>query len=148
MTEAEFAAILEDHSKAIDGDIEWSRDEDHSPAVEFRVEVISDAGWPLILCGSYNGLAHALTYALIHRGTGRIYALDLGKDHRNPTGELIGEKHKHRWTERFRDKEAYVPTDITALVNQPVDVWVQFCSEAKITHRGALKQPPPTQGFF
>jgi hypothetical protein len=148
VTAAEFAAILDDQSKAIDGDIDWSGDEDHSPAVEFRVDVGSDAGWPLVLCGSYNGLAKALTYALIHRGTGRIYALDLGKDHRNPTGELVGEKHKHRWTERFRDKEAYAPSDITAPVDHPVDVWVQFCSEAKITHRGTLKLPPPTQGVL
>jgi hypothetical protein len=148
VTEAEFSAILDDPSKTIEGDIDWRGDEDHSPTVEFRVEVASGAGWPLTLCVSYNGLAQTLTYALIHRGTGRIYALDLGKEHRNPTGELVGEKHKHRWTERFRDKEAYAPLDITASADDPVEVWGQFCKEAKVTHRGALRAPPSTQGIL
>jgi hypothetical protein len=148
VTELEFAAILNDRSKTSDGDIDWRTDEDHSPAVEFRVDVNSVSGWPLVVCGSLNGLAQALTYAVIHRGAGRIYALDLGKDHRNPTGELVGEKHKHRWTEQFRDKHAYIPPDITASVESPVDVWVQFCAEAGIRHNGTLRQPPPTQGMF
>lgn len=148
MNDAELAAILEDPSKSIEGDIDWREDEDHSPAVEFRAEVLSDAGWPLVVCGSFNALAGTLTYAMIHRGMGRVYALDLGKDHRNPDGDMVGEKHKHRWTKRFRDKEAYVPEDITANVESPVDVWQQFCVEAGITHRGALRGPPPTRGIL
>lgn len=116
--------------------------------MEFRVDVYSDSGWPLVVCGSFNGLARTLTYAVIHRGVGRVYALDLGKDHRNPSGELVGEKHKHRWTEQYRDKEAYVPDDITATVDEPVDVWKQFCFEAGINHLGVLKPPPPVQGFL
>jgi len=57
----------------------------------------------------------------------------------------VGEKHKHRWTERFRDKEAYAPDDISAPVGDPVAVWQQFCAEAGITHAGALAQPPAVQ---
>jgi hypothetical protein len=148
MTPAEFAAILLDDSKAIDGDIDWSEDEDHSPAVEFRVDVTSSSGWPLLLCGSYNGLARTLTYAVVHRAAGRIYALDLGSDHRNPTGELVGEKHKHRWTERYRDKDAYCSPDITATIDNPVDVWREFCTEANIVHRGTMRPPPPAQGIL
>jgi len=49
MTEAEFQAILGDASKRIEGDIAWSDDEDHSPAVEFRANILSDNGYPLVL---------------------------------------------------------------------------------------------------
>jgi hypothetical protein len=53
-------------------------------------------------------LAGALSYALMHRRTGRIYALDMGKEHHNPSCEYVGELHKHEWNEPVRDKEVYV----------------------------------------
>lgn len=146
MTQAEFDALLVDTSKRVIGDIAWAKDEDHSPTVEFRAEVQSDPGYPLLLKGSYNPLAGALTYVLIHRGVGRIYGLDLGKDHHNPSCHYVGEKHKHRWSDRVRDKDAYAPQDITASVSDPVLVWQQFCAEAKITHEGIFHKPPPVQG--
>lgn len=148
LTEAEFESLLADTSKRIDGNIAWAEDEDHSPAVEFRAEVFSDVGWPLFVRGSFNPLAGALTYALILKTDGRIYGLDLGKDHHNPSCTQVGEKHKHRWTGQFRDKEAYVPDDISAPVGDPVAVWQQFCVEAGITHAGALAQPPAVQEDF
>lgn len=148
LTNAEFETILADTSKKIDGDINWQADEDHSPCVEFRVEVVSAAGWPLFVRGSYNPLIGALSYALILKTAGRVYALDLGKDHHNPQCDRVGEKHKHRWTERFRDKEAYVPADITADATEPVAVWQQFCQEARIIHMGQLHSVPPIQHEF
>lgn len=45
----------------------------------------------------------------------------------------------------LRDKEAYVPADITAPVTDPVAVWKQFCQEAKIQHEGKMLQPPTQQ---
>jgi hypothetical protein len=72
--------------------------------------------------------------------------LDLGKDHHNPQCQQVGECHKHNWTERFRDKEAYVPADITASPAQPVDAWHQFCAEAGIDHQGQMLAPPPSTG--
>ena len=80
LTDGEFASILSDDAKRINEDLAWTEDEDHSPAFEFRVNVDSMSGWPL----------------------------------------LVGEKHKHRWSERYRDKEAYVPTDVAAPVSDPV----------------------------
>ncbi len=126
MTNAEFEALLTDETKRIVGDLFWVEDEDHSPSVEFRVEIESDPGWPIFVRGSYNALAGTLSYTLVHRNHGRIYALDLGKDHHNPTCNHVGEKHKHRWTEEFRDKDAYVPDDITAPPERPQDVWREF----------------------
>lgn len=145
MNQTDFEALLEDTTKRVVSDIAWLDDEDHSPTMEFRVEVESYAGYPIFIKGSYNALAGTLSYTLVHRGSGRIYALDLGKDHHNPSCTNAGEKHKHRWNEPVRDKEAYVPADITAPVTDPVAVWQQFCMEANIQHRGVMPRPPPAQ---
>ena len=99
---------------------------------------------PLFVIGRYNSVVGTLTYALIHRAAGRIYALDLGTDHHNPDCNRVGEKHKHRWTEGFRDKQAYVPEDITESWDRPVEVWGQFCAEARIRHTGRM-DPPAVQ---
>ena len=146
LTNTEFEIILTDESKRIDGDIAWEEDEDHSSSVEFRAEVKSEVGWPLFVRGSYNRLIHALSYVMILKTAGRVYGLDLGKDHHNPQCEQIGEKHKHQWTERFRDKEAHAPNDITVTAMNPVAVWQQFCAEAKLIHDGTMNNPPTLQG--
>ena len=78
LTDGEFAAILSDDTKHIEADLTWAEDEDHSPAVEFRVDVESTNGWPLFVKGRYNAAAGTLNYALILKTEGRIYALDLG----------------------------------------------------------------------
>jgi hypothetical protein len=145
MTQEEFEALITDETKNIDSNISWSEDKDHSPTLEFQTPVNSDPNYPIVLRGSYNPLSESLTYVLIHKKFGRIYALDMGKDHRNPAGELVGEKHKHRWDEILRDKKAYEPDDITASKNNPVAVWKQFCDEAKIIHTGKMYEPPSLQ---
>jgi hypothetical protein len=145
ISQNEFNAIISDVSKHIDGDIKWKSDEDHSPAVEFRVAVATNSEFPLFVNGRFNGLAGTLSFHLIHSGTGRIYGLDIGADHHNPTCQKIGEKHKHRWSDTFLDKEAYVPDDITATINNVTLVWKQFCLEAKIIHTGNMDNPPPIQ---
>lgn len=119
-------------------------DEDHSPALVFRVDVRSETGYPLFMAGRYNTAAGTLSYALVHRGVGRIYALDLGAEHRNPDGTRVGETHKHVWQDGFRDRRAYAPDDITEPWTEPVEVWKQFCREASIRHTG-LMTPPGVQ---
>lgn len=148
MTNTEFETILADTTKSIVGDISWSVDEDHSPSVEFRAEIQSDAGWPLFVRASYYPLINAITYALILKTEGRIYALDIGKDHHNPTCEQVGEVHKHRWTEQFKDKYAYDPVDISRESCDPLVIWKEFCLEAKLAHSGRLYPPPPIQKDF
>lgn len=142
MKQHEFEELIDDTTKRISNDIYWNEDEDHSPTVEFRIELTSRIRYTLFVRGSYNPVAHTLTYALIHRTFGRIYALDMGKEHHNPSCNYVGEKHKHRWNEQLGDKEAYVPNDITASATDPVAVWKQFCSEAHITHEGVMHAPP------
>src|SRR5438552_264087 len=133
MTDGEFESLLADGTKRIEQDIAWQEDEDHSPGVEFRVQVNSDPGFPLFIKGWYNREAQTLSYSLIHRGVGRIYGLDLGKDHHNPSCPYVGETHKHRWNELMKDKEAYVPTDVAAPASDPIGVWRLFCQEATIS---------------
>lgn len=48
-----------------------------------------------------------------------------------------------RASPRYADKDAYVPDDITAPIDDPIEVWKQFCAEAAITHHGELNAPPP-----
>ena len=144
ISQQEFEAILADDTKEIAQDLSWGDNEDDSPSREFRATVASGTGYPLFVVGRYNPLAGTLSYALIHSGAGRIYALDLGADHHNPDCNRIGEKHKHRWTEEFRDKQAYVPEDITEPWDRPIEVWKQFCTEAKIHHTGRM-EPPAVQ---
>jgi hypothetical protein len=142
MTQAEFESLLSDTTKRIEQDISWQEDEDHSPGVEFRVQVDSDLGFPLFIKGWYNREAQTLSYALIFRGVGRIYGLDLGKDHHNPSCVYVGEKHKHSWSDVVRDQDAYVPADITLPASDPLGVWREFCQEAKINHVGVMRPPP------
>lgn len=144
---AEFDAFLDDVAKTIDGDIEWREDEDHSVSVEFKQKLNqSSVGFDIYVHGSYNRAAKRVSFHIIIREIGRIYGLDHGQDHRNPDGLSVGEKHKHRWTHEHRDRWAYVPEDITADRDSPVDVWSQFCAEARIQHNGVLKAPPALQG--
>ena len=142
LTNAEFRAILEDETKCILEDITWSNDEDHSPASEFRAVVQSGSGWPLFVQGRHNPKARTLSYSLVLKTTGRIYALDLGKDHHNPQCVNVGTRRQHGWSERYRDKEAFVPEDITAAVSDPVAVWNEFCAAARIRHSGVMSPPP------
>ena len=56
LTNTEFASIMQDKSKRIEGNIAWVGDEDHSPACIFRANVESEAGWPIFIQGRYNPL--------------------------------------------------------------------------------------------
>ncbi|MDZ7802093.1 MAG: hypothetical protein U5K81_15045 [Trueperaceae bacterium] len=143
MTNAEFEVLLSDTSKVVEGDIAWSQSEDRATWLGFRVEVTNDVGWPLFIVGSFNPLVPALSFVLILQTTGRVYALDMGKDHHNPQCDQVGEVHKHRWNESLRDKEAYAPTDITKPASDVVGVWEQFCKEARLHHDGRMAPPPP-----
>ena len=141
ITRRVFEAILADDTKSIRGDLSWQPAEHQTSTKTFQAPIHSERGYPLKIVGRWNPRAGKLSYVLLHRGTGRIYALDMGVDHRNPAGERVGDTHKHAWTDQFRDKWAYVPTDITAPWNQPLAVWDQFCEEAGVIHAGILRNP-------
>lgn len=145
MNQGEFEVILTDERKFIEGDIDWKDDEFKGPVAEFRVELQSSMGYPLIVKGSFNRRLKKISFSIFHPSVGRIYGLDMGLSHKNPDGSVVGDTHKHRWSELFKDKQAYVPKDITASPDEPIEVWKQFCLESGITHQGAMHTPPPLQ---
>jgi len=143
MTQAEFEAIQADPTKIIDGDINWTEDEDHSLSVEFRCDISSQPNYPLFIQGSYNHAIGKLRYSVIHRGAGRIYGLCMGSDHHNPTCQMVGgDRHLHVWNDVSRDKDAIIPAHILADVHNPRAVWEQFCAGWNVLHRGAMQAPP------
>ena len=142
LTQQEFDDILADTSKRIEGDIVWTPDDRHNGAAEFRAAVLSDAGYPLFIAGWHRPQTASLTYALVYGGARRIYAINFGHLHTNPSsGERVGTKHKHYWTEDFQDRMAYNPHDVTEPWHRPIAVWRQFCAEAGIDHRGPMYSP-------
>ena len=141
VTQQEIDAILSDGTKVISKNIVWKNDHDRSPAQVFRVEVDSAPGHPIFINGWFNPSSGKLSFAIIYRGIGRIYGLDLGADHRNPDGDHLGEKHKHQWRQGAGDKWAYVPADITEPWSRPIEVWEQFCLEANLRHSGMTRHP-------
>jgi hypothetical protein len=144
LSQEEFEELISDPSKRIDEDIQWTRDSNNL-WVKFRAKVITDSGHDLFIQGSFNVFTNKLSYHIIYRPVGRIYGLDMGQEHPNPDRQLVGEIHKHRWTEAFKDREAYAPDDITAPATNPVEVWQQFCQEAGIAHNGTMSSPPDQQ---
>ena len=140
LSQQEYNAIIDDDTKVVAEDIAW-QPRSNSPAREFRIDIDSDEGYPIFVKGWYNPFSGKLSYAIIHRSVGRIYGLDLGAEHRNPNGELVGEKHKNYWVPGSRDNWAYVPEDITETWNRPVAAWKQFCDEARLRHTGTIQYP-------
>lgn len=152
MLDSELLAILGNQTKVICLDIVWKRKKGHATIQAFDVGIECDLEYELKVCGSYNQPANTLTYSVVCDGK-CIYRLDLGKSHGNPKcinrnipslnqpGRFVGDVHKHVWCESCRDKVAYEPRDITATFDRPVEVWQQFCVEAKITHTGIMNEP-------
>lgn len=145
MNQSEYEALMFDTTKLIERDLAWAVDASHPAAFSFRTEIVSDANYPLSLKGFFNPNSRKLTFSLIHRAQGCIYRLDLGAEHPNLDGTRVGETHKHRWIEGVGIKDAYAPKDITAMVGDPVGVWEQFCTEARMTHDGKMDPPPADQ---
>ncbi len=147
LTQTEFDEILSDKTKKITENIAWVGDKKDSETVKFRVPVVSDRNYPIFVDGSYNRYLDRLSYKIIHREIGRrIYGLDMGKDHRNPDDEMIGENHIHKWTEEYEDRKAYSAEEfISSPANQPREVWQEFCREANINFQGVMEEIPPAQ---
>jgi hypothetical protein len=145
MNQGEYEALMSDPTKRIDRDLDWAVDDSHPAALSFRTDISSEAGYPLYVKGYLNQNSRKLTYVLLHRAEGCVYRLDLGMEHPNLDGTRVGEKHKHAWTPELGIKDAYVPKDITATLDEPVKVWEQFCTEAKVVHSGQMGEPPAEQ---
>ena len=142
LSDAEFEEILSDRTKRIVEDIRWTPDPDHPPGMVFAAPIDSARRWPLTMHGSWYPQHRTLYLNVALTGTGAILRLCVGfSEHRNPEGARLGPVHKHRWTARLRDRQAYEPDDITADWDEPLIIWQQFCQEVGIVHLGTLFQP-------
>ena len=137
LSQNEYEEIMNDDDKFVWGDIAWVPS-DNPDAQTFRVDIESDR--PLFVQGWCNPFSGKLSYTIVHREVGRIYGLDLGAGHNNPDGQRVGEMHKNYWRGGHSDW-AYVPQDITAPLNRPLEVWEQFCNEANLQHLGRMSPP-------
>lgn len=138
MNEEELETLIASR-KTVEDDVIWRRDQDHSLGWEFRVDCILEEHTMMVV-GSCCKIASVVTFAIIHRPHGRVYGLDIGKDHRNQDGSMVGEKHKHK----IKDGDinyAYEPIDITAKPDDLRTLWQQFCAEANIEHSGKFGVP-------
>lgn len=61
-----------------------------------------------LMADEINSASRKLTYSSIHRQAGRKYALDFGRDHKNPGGERVGEKEVAYWSRRDEFAELLV----------------------------------------
>lgn len=152
LTDQEFEALLADTTKQVASDIAWSNDHLHFGARQFRVVVLSESEWPLLVKGWWNPKSGRLSYSLIHDRRERIIGLDLGDGliHHNPDCNRRRRRtscacprgtHKQHWTQAFGNRQAYSPADITGQWHEPRLVWQQFCAEVNIRHLGTLEAP-------
>ena len=138
LSQHEYRTIMTDTSKRIEERISWKPKSSKSPAQEFHQNVLSDREWPLFIKGWWNPLSRKLSYALILRTTGRIFALDIGDCvHHNPTCQSITGAHIHEWDVETEDK-IVIPAPNIGSWNQPLEAWGLFCSLAVIIHRGKM----------
>lgn len=138
-SEAEFQILIADTSKEILGDITWKKDKTHQGSFIFGTEIISNVKYPIYLKASFNYNRGTLSFSIIYKEVGRIYGLDMGQNHKNKaTGKKIGRVHKHRWTDLYKDQDAYAPDDITKPYDDVIGVWREFCLESKIIHKGKM----------
>jgi hypothetical protein len=122
--------------KTIEEDIAWSSSDDKAYTVEFNVPIKIDYPCKLILIGSYNFRIERFSFTILYNNEARIRSLDIGTDHKNPDDKKkIGKKHKHKWTNKYKDKLAYVPDDITtgAKIHK---VFYEFLKECNIEYKG------------
>jgi len=146
ITEQEANHLIES-PKTITDQIKWIEKPNRDQIFEFIVDVNTDLpNTKLTLVVNRNEKLRKYSFTLVYNGTARIKSLDIGKGHRNPPDRRVnvGKKHKHTWTNQWRDQWAYVPDDITD--GAPFEqVFQEFLLECNITYRGVLPPLPTSQ---
>jgi len=146
ITEQMVASIM--HApKAITEEIKWSAKRDRDHVLEFIVPIeTSDPNIKLQLVANMNTKIRKFSLTIVYNGIARIKSLDIGKGHKNPPDRRVnvGKKHKHTWTDAWKDQWAYKPDDITD--GAPFEqVFWEFLKECNITFEGNLPPVPHIQ---
>jgi hypothetical protein len=136
-SEADVEALLQ-HGAVIRGEFRWRESGRHRFKAEAKLEdTYEDSSVRVI--GTLNAQLMNLSYIVLW-GTQRIRSLDIGgPPHPNPDGTVIPTPHKHRWTDRYADRVAYRPTDISS--DEVEGVFHQFLAECNITFQGTYRAP-------
>lgn len=141
ITEQEANKLME-MPKKITSEIIWVKKPNRDEIYEFIVPLeIDNYNEKLELIVNRNEKIGKFSFTIVYNGIARIKSLDIGKGHRNPPDRKInvGKKHKHTWTDRWKDQWAYCPEDITD--GAPFEqVFKEFLLECNISTD--VKLPP------
>lgn len=135
-------AFLHGLAMRIEGDIHWLPDRRNSLAFRFRADVRTSDPNDHHIEGWYNPDSEKLTFTLFRPDRGRIYGLCMGISHPELDIENPRRPHKHYWTDARRDRNRYLPDDISADWTNPAEVWSEFRQESHLEHDGQFYGPP------
>lgn len=137
LSEAEAERIIT-LPKGIIGPNQWRQGDDGNWYMEMPVQV--EEQLPLRLYGRFNPRTGNYSFILFF-GRLNLRRLDAGKRHHNPECDNVGTIHKHKWTDRFRDKWAYEPSEMNSNVSI-TESFDRFLTECKVTLEGRFAAPP------
>src|SRR5699024_10337337 len=134
--------------KEINEDIKWKRKPQNGLIYEFTVplDLINGEQQRLLLIVNRNTKIRKFSFTIVWNGH-RIKSLDIGKDHKNPPfnkENRVGKKHKHTWTDKWRDVWAYKPDDITDGADF-TQILNEFFIECNIKCNVNIPKVPPAQ---
>ena len=137
LSEAEAERII-GLPKRISGQNDWQQQDDGNWYTEMPVE--TEEQLPLRLYGRFNPRTSNYTLILFC-GRLNLRRVDVGKRHHNPECDNMGTPHKHRWSDRFRDKWAYEPPEMED-ADSIGDTFAKLLAECNITLDGRFVEPP------
>lgn len=146
ITEQEVNHLME-APKSIIEEIRWTSKPGREHILEFVVPIKTPNDTiKLQLVANINTKINKFSFTILYNGSIRIKSLDIGKGHRNPPDRKIniGKKHKHTWTNEWKDQWAYKPDDITDGADFDQVFW-EFLKECNISFDGELPPLPPVQ---
>jgi hypothetical protein len=137
LSEAEAERII-DLPKRISEHNSWEQRDDGNWYTEMPVE--AEEQLPLHLYGRFNPRTGNYTFVLFY-GRVSLRRVDVGKRHHNPECDNVNTPHKHRGTDRFRDRWAYEPSEMGD-TDSIRDTFVKFLTECNVNLEGRFVEPP------
>lgn len=132
--------------KSITGDLTWSYNPNEVWA-KSEMNVVNSLGVDLRIYANVNMKEPSLfTFVLSVSRAFRIRGLCANRGHVNKhtnREEWRPGTHKHRWTDRCRDRFAYTPPE--SISSDVAMAFRQFCAECKISFTGQVQPLPPRQ---
>lgn len=148
LTEAQVDRILLE-GLVLEDNVRWMSQPSNTKWVQFGAFLDSPHESTVRLNMAVSVLLPEKYKIIVLRGEQALRRLDVRGSHGNPPAGTPGvwhrQTHKHRWTDRFGDKEAYTPPDITTTTFDPGEHEATFralCKECNIEFRGSWSDPP------